>query len=104
MQHLYQRIDRDPRFHALARQRGRLGWTLAGLVLVAYYGFILCIAWRPALLATTLTDETAFTWGLAWGLGVMFLAIGLTGVYIHRANRVFDKLNAEILQAASRDG
>lgn len=103
MQHLYQRIDEDPRFHALARERGRLGWTLAALVLVAYYGFILCIAWQPSLLAATLGDGTTITVGLAWGLGVMFLAIGLTGVYVYRANSVFDGLNADILRDATRD-
>ena len=103
MQHLYRRIDKDPRFRALARQRSQLGWTLAALVLVAYYGFIFCIAWRPAWLATTLGEGTAITVGLAWGLGVMLLGIGLTGVYVHKANSVFDGLNADILRDATRD-
>lgn len=102
MQHLYRRIDQDPRFHALARQRSRLGWTLAALVLGAYHGFIFCIAWRPAWLAETLAPGTALTVGLAWGLGVMVLGIGLTGIYVHRANSAFDRLNAEILQDATR--
>ena len=103
MQHLYRRIDQDPRFHALARRRSRLGWSLAGAVLLCYYGFIFCIAWRPAWLAGTLAPGTALTVGLAWGLGVMFLCIALTGIYVQRANRVFDRLNAELLRDATRD-
>ena len=75
MDERYQRVDQDPRFRALARQRARLGWGLATLVMVAYFGFIFGIAWQPDLLARKLWAGTAFTWGLAWGLGVMFLGL-----------------------------
>ena len=104
MDERYQRVDQDPRFRALARQRARLGWGLASLVMVAYFGFIFGIAWQPDLLARKLWAGTAFTWGLAWGLGVMFLGLGLTGVYVKRANGVFDRLNSEIVESATRDG
>jgi uncharacterized membrane protein (DUF485 family) len=104
MRHLYARIDRDPRFHALARARSRLGWTLSGFVLVAYYGFVLAIAFAPGWLARPLGADTVVTVGIAAGLGVIGLSVALTGVYVWRANRTFDRLNAEIVAAAREDG
>jgi len=102
MRHLYERIDRDPRFHALARRRSLLGWGLGCAVLVAYYSFILAIAFAPQLLARRLADDTVLTVGIAAGLGVIGFSVALTGVYVWRANRTFDRLNAEIVDDAMR--
>ena len=103
MRHLYERIDRDPRFHALARRRSLLGWGLSCAVLVAYYAFILAIAFAPQQLARPLGADTVLTVGIAAGLGVIGLSIALTGLYVWRANRSFDRLNAEIVSDATRD-
>ena len=103
MRHLYERIDADPRFHALARRRSQLGWSLSGAVLVAYYGFILAIAFAPDLLARPLGPATVLTWGIVGGLAVIALSVALTGVYIQRANGTFDRQNAEIVADAVRD-
>ncbi len=104
MRHLYERIDRDPRFHALAKERSRLGWTLSGLVLLAYYGFVLAIAFAPNWLAMPLGPDTVVTVGIATGLGVIALSVALTGLYVWRANSSFDRLNADIVDAATREG
>ena len=102
MRHLYERIDRDPRFHALARARSRLGWTLSSIVLVAYYGFVLAIAFAPRWLARPLGPDTVGTVGIVAGIGVIALSVGLTGIYVWRANAIFDRLNADIVDAALR--
>ncbi len=102
MHQVYDRIDRDPRFHALARARSRLGWTLSGLVLVAYYGFVLAIAFAPGWLARPLGPDNTVTVGIATGLGVIALSVALTGVYVWRANRSFDRTNADIVASATR--
>jgi len=104
MRHIYDRIDRDPRFHALTRARSRLGWTLSGVVLVAYYAFVLAIAFAPQWLARPLAPDTVVTVGIAAGLGVIGLSVALTGIYVLRANSTFDRLNAEIVAAATREG
>jgi len=103
MQHLYERIDRDPRFHALARRRSLLGWGLSAAVLIAYYAFVLAIAFVPGLLATPLGPDTVLTVGIIAGLAVIVLSVGLTGIYVWRANRTFDGLNAAIVGDATRD-
>ncbi len=103
MRHLYARIDRDPRFHALAKARSRLGWMLSACVLVAYYGFVLAIAFAPGWLARPLGPDTVVTFGITAGLGVIGLSVALTGVYVWRANRTFDRLNSEIVAAARQD-
>ena len=103
MQHLYERIDRDPRFHALARRRSLLGWGLSAAVLVAYYAFVLAIAFAPDLLAAPLGPDTVLTVGIMAGLSVIVMSVGLTGIYVWRANRTFDGLNAEIVGDATRD-
>ena len=40
----------DPRFRALVRKRRSFAWSLTGLMLAAYFAFILTLAFRPALL------------------------------------------------------
>lgn len=97
MHQLYRLIDRDPRFHALARRRSRLGWGLAAAVLAAYYGFIAAIAFAPTWLVTPLNDETVLTVGIVAGLAVIALSISLTGVYVWWANSHFDRLNAALI-------
>lgn len=100
MEHLYRSINRDPRFHALQRRRSRTGWSLAGIVLGVYYGFILVIAFRPALFAAPLHEGTVVTRGVIAGLLVIAVSILTTGVYIWRANRDFDRANRQIVEDA----
>lgn len=102
MRHLYERIDGDPRFRDLARRRSLLGWGLSAVVLVSYYAFVLAIAFAPEALARRLSGDTVLTVGIAAGLGVIALSVALTGVYVWRANRTFDRLNAEIVADATR--
>jgi uncharacterized membrane protein (DUF485 family) len=100
MQALYRLIDKDPRFHALQRRRGRFAWSLAGIVVAAYYSFVLIIAFAPELLARPLHAGTVVTVGVASGLALIVLCIAITGIYIVRANREFDALNRAIVADA----
>ena len=93
-------IDRDPRFHALQRVRSRFAWSLAALVLACFYSFMLIIAYRPAWFAAPLHAGTTITFGIASGLAMIGVSILLTGLYVWRANREFDRLNQQILDDA----
>lgn len=84
-------IAADPRYLALVRRRGRFTWALTGVMLVAYLGFILLIAFDKALLARPVAGGVT-SWGIVLGFGVIVLAIALTGVYVRRAATEFDPL------------
>ena len=88
------RISEDPRFLELQTKRDRFAWTLAAIVLVVYYGFILVIAFRPDIMSINIGGVV--TLGFPLGLGVILLAIILTGVYVQRANGEFDRMTEEI--------
>ena len=103
MEELYRRIDADPEFHALSRRRSRLSWALTAVVALSFYSWIFVIAFRPAWFAQTLGPETVLTVGVAAGIGVIVLAVTLTGVYIWQANQHFDAQNRKIVAHAKNE-
>lgn len=94
-----QKVLRDPAFQELEKRRNRLGWTLTAITLVIYFGFILLVAFSPATLATPVGGMT-MTWGLPLGAGIILASILMTGIYVRRANSVFDGLIAKIRENA----
>lgn len=99
MEDLYRSIHADPLFHALEARRRRLAWTLTALVLLAYFAFILTIAFAPHWLAVPLSGDGPVTWGIVLGLAVIVVSFLLTGVYVRLANKQFDPLTASLLAA-----
>ncbi len=85
-----ERIAADPRYEALVRRRSRFTWTLTAIMLVIFFGYILAVAFDKALLATPIGGGTT-TLGIPIGIGVILAGIVLTGIYVRRANRDFDK-------------
>lgn len=94
-----QRILRDPAFVELEQKRNKLGWTLTAIILVIYYGFILLVAFSPSTLAMPLGGMT-MSLGLPLGVGIILASILVTGIYVRRANSVFDALVAKIKENA----
>ncbi len=90
MEELYQRIFVDAEFQALQRRRSRLTWTLAAIMMVVYFGFILVIAFKPDFFAVPLGPDTVITRGIPIGVGIILLGFVLTGIYVYRANGEFD--------------
>ena len=90
------KVENHPKYQELVRKRSRFGWTLAIIMLVVYYGFILMIAFAPEFLARPLSEASVITVGIPIGLGVIILAFVLTGIYVWRANTEFDRLNNEL--------
>jgi uncharacterized membrane protein (DUF485 family) len=89
------RVAADSRYRELVRRRGRFTWALTGVMLVAYLGFILLIAFDKAFMARPVgTGVTSI--GIVAGFAVIVLAIVLTGVYVRRAARDFDPLVAAL--------
>ena len=92
-----ERLAEDPRYRRLVRRRFRLALVLTGLMLAAYFGFILLVAFAKPFLAQSLWGG-ATSVGIPVGLGVIGFAILLTGIYVRRANREFDGEVAAIVR------
>ena len=94
------RIEANPTYQLLKRKRNTLGWTLTLLMLVAYYGYIGLIAFDKAFLAQPIGPGKITTVGIPIALGLMVFTIVITGFYVRRANKEFDKLTDEIVEEA----
>lgn len=90
------RIAAHPKYHDLTHKRGRLGWALTSVMLLAYFGFVLLIAFDKELLAQPISDGVTSI-GIPMGFGVIVLGVLLTAIYVRVANREFDRLLDELL-------
>ncbi|MEY3251211.1 MAG: hypothetical protein RL227_184 [Pseudomonadota bacterium] len=95
---LVQRIAAHPSYRELKARRTRFGWWLTAAMMVVYYGFILLVAFNKPLLASRLGDGV-MTLGMPIGLGVIVFTVVITALYVRRANRDFDRLSDEVVQA-----
>ncbi len=102
MDDLYEKIFNDAEFQALQRRRSRFSWTLAAIMLTAYYAFILVIAFAPRVFAIPLGPDTVITWGIPVGISIIVLGFILTAIYVHRANGEFDRDNEAIIKRLER--
>ena len=93
------KIAADPHYQALVARRSRYTWTLTLIMLAAFFGYILLIAFNKPLLARPIGDG-ATSLGIPIGLGVILLAIVLTGLYVRRANKDFDPAVRRIREEA----
>jgi len=91
------RIADDPRYRQLIHARGRFGWLLSGIMLAAYFGFVLLIAFDKAFLAQPIVAGGVTSLGILIGFALILLAILLTGLYVARANRDYDAALAALV-------
>lgn len=93
---LKNKILQDPAYQRLVRTRARVAVALSSVMLVAYVAFILVIAFKPAVLGTPIAAGSSITLGVPVGVGLIVLAIALTGIYMRLSNKVFDPLTEEV--------
>jgi uncharacterized membrane protein (DUF485 family) len=96
------RIENDPNYKKLVSDRRSLGWTLAVITLVMYYGYIAIVAFAPSIIAAPLFGST--TVGIALGVAIIAASILLTGIYVLRANSEYDDLTSAIVASNKRGG
>jgi uncharacterized membrane protein (DUF485 family) len=96
------KIQNNPKYHELVKQRDVLAWTLTALVLVIYFGFILLVAFAGGFLTKPISASSVIPIGIPIGVGVILASILLTGIYVYRANQTFDPLIREIMEDASK--
>ena len=98
---MVERVQRNPKYQQLRSRRNKLGWTLAILMWLVYYGYISLIAFDKEFLAKPLGSGVT-TLGIPIGMGVIVFAVAIIGYYVLRANREFDTLTREILEDAAQ--
>jgi uncharacterized membrane protein (DUF485 family) len=81
--------DLEQRLHAIAAKRWRIAIWLSLGMLVAYYGFILLVAFDKPLLSTILAPGLSL--GVLLGALVIVFAWVLTMVYVSWANTKYDE-------------
>ncbi|MBE7939158.1 MULTISPECIES: DUF485 domain-containing protein [Ramlibacter] len=96
-----ERIQANPKYKELREKRNKLGWTLAVLMLVVYYGYIALIAFDKSFLAQPIGAGVT-TLGIPIGMGVIVFTVVITAIYVRKANSEYDTLTAEILKEASK--
>jgi uncharacterized membrane protein (DUF485 family) len=94
---LYEQVKLNPKFNQLVKQRSRWAWTLSSIIFLMYFSFILLIAFVPEWLGISLFGGV-ITIGIPIGVFIIVAAFILTGVYVHKANKDFDRMNQEILR------
>lgn len=94
------RIRANPKYEALKRRRSRFGWSLTAVMLIAYFGYVGLIAFDKPFLGRPVAAGMTTSLGIPVGIGLIVLTVVLTGVYVWRANREFDRLTAEIVAEA----
>ncbi len=96
---LTSRIASDPKYQELKAKRSRFGWWLTLSMMVAYYGFILLVAFNKPFLATRL-GEGVTTIAMPIGFGVIIFTVIITAIYVRRANSEFDALTDQVIKGA----
>lgn len=95
---IYARIRSNPKFAELVSKRTSFAWVLSIVMLVVYYGFIGLVAFDKELLGAQMSPGSVLTVGFPIGVGIIVIAVVLTGVYVRRANTEFDDLTKQIIE------
>lgn len=98
---IVEKILHHPKYLELRRKRNRFGVILTILMLLVYYGYIGLIAFNKPFLGQRIGAGVT-TLGVPLGLGVIAFTIIITGIYVRRANSLYDDLTREILKDVSK--
>lgn len=71
---------------------------MAIVILVIYYSYILVIAFDPSVMATPISSDSVISIGIPIGASIILFSWIMTGIYVHRANTVFDALTKQIVE------
>ena len=101
MHNVLDRVTANPKFLEFVAMRSRYSIIMTILGAVAYYGFILLVAFDPKFLAQKIGSGVT-TLGVPLGIGVIVFTIILTWVYVRRANSEFDSINEALIKEAQK--
>lgn len=101
-QETYERIRSNPKFQQFVSKRNKYSIVMSILMIIAYYGYILLIAFDKPFLATKLGPGMVTSIGIPMGVGVIVFTIVLTWIYVRRANSEFDAEAEAIIKEATK--
>ena len=93
------RVIANPKYAELVNTRNTYGWICTALMMIAYFGYILLIAFNKQFLAQKVGAGVTSI-GIPMGLGVILFTIIITWIYVRRANSEFDELKDEVIKEA----
>ena len=99
---IVERIQKNPKFMQFVSMRNNYSYVLSVLMLIAYFGYILLVAFNKPFLATKVAAGATMSIGIPLGLGVLVFTIIITAIYVRRANSEFDDIKDEIVREASK--
>ena len=99
-QETWERIRANPKFQQFVSKRNTYSIIMSILVIIAYYGYILLIAFDKSFLAQKVATGATMSIGIPMGVGVILITIILTWIYVRRANTEFDALKEQIIKEA----
>jgi uncharacterized membrane protein (DUF485 family) len=79
----------DEALRTVVARRWRIGALLTAVMMLAYFGFILLVAFAKPFVGTLLADGRVSV-GIVIGASVIALAPILTAIYVRWANRRYD--------------
>ena len=94
---LARRIASHPKYQELKSKRNAFGWWLSLAGMLAYYGFILLVAFNKPLLSQKIGSGVT-TLGMPIGVSVIVFTIIITWIYVRRANSEFDAMTDQIVK------
>ena len=97
---MYLKMRQNPKFQQLVKTRGRYAAVLSAIVLVAFFGYILTVAFSPATLALRFSEGGTFTVGIVAELSMFIGFWILVALFVRRANTEFDALTVDIIKDA----
>ena len=89
----------NPTFQTLTRSRARLGWTLASIMWIIYFGFILLVAFNKTdgqILSTKIAPGATTSVAIVAGFAILIATFVITAIYVAIANARFDRLAREL--------
>lgn len=101
-QEAYARIRSNPKFMEFVNKRNSYSIVMSILMIIAYYGYILLIAFNKPFLATKLTAGAVTSIGIPMGVGVIVFTIIITWIYVRRANTEFDTEAEQLISEAQK--
>lgn len=90
-------VMRNPKYQELLRRRSRISAIFFVITIIIYSGFILTLAFNPALFGQAIGGMT-MSIGVLTAIIVLVSASFLIALYVYISNKVFDPLLAEVIK------